>query len=138
LRGDLELLPEIAEAGLAIAAKDISQGGVVGTSIMLAECSGVGIDIDVAAIPVPHGVALERWLLTFPSFGYLLSVMPANVDAVIRRFRARGINAANIGSVHAGNEIAITDGTVRAVIRDYARTPLMRFSSSKQQKDDAA
>ena len=44
LRGDLELLPAIAEAGLARAAKDISQGGIVGTAVMLAECSGVGID----------------------------------------------------------------------------------------------
>src|SRR5450631_2105807 len=72
LRGDIELLPEIAEAGLSRAAKDISQGGIVGTAAMLAECSAVGIDIDLNAIPKPEGVALERWLLTFPSFSYLL------------------------------------------------------------------
>ena len=37
LRGDLEVLPALAEAGLAHAAKDISQGGLVGTAMMLAE-----------------------------------------------------------------------------------------------------
>ena len=41
LRADLALLPELAEKGLARAAKDISQGGVPGTAVMLAESSGV-------------------------------------------------------------------------------------------------
>ena len=33
----------MAKAGLTTAAKDISQGGIIGTAIMLAECSGVEI-----------------------------------------------------------------------------------------------
>ena len=92
LRGDLELLAAIAEAGLSRAAKDISQGGIVGTAVMLAECSGVAIDIDLDAVPNPAGVALERWLLTFPSFGYLLSVEPGmsrNRRALCRRAASR-------------------------------------------------
>ncbi len=127
LRGDLDILPQIAEAGLSIAAKDISQGGIVGTAIMLAECSGVGIDIDVTAIPLPAGFSLDRWLATFPSFGYLLSVSPENVDAVLARFTARDIVAAAIGTVKTGSEVAITDGAERIVIRDYAETPLMQL-----------
>ncbi len=134
LRGDLEILPEIAEAGLALAAKDISQGGIIGTAIMLAECSGVGIDIDVAAIPLPDGVALERWLATFPSFGYLISTAPEKADAVILRFAARNISAAVIGTVKAGSEVAITDGTDRVVIRDHAETPLLQLG----RREDAA
>ncbi|HAJ42612.1 MAG TPA: sll0787 family AIR synthase-like protein, partial [Alcanivorax sp.] len=42
LRGDLELLPLIAERGLCRAAKDISMASFVGTTLMLLECSGVG------------------------------------------------------------------------------------------------
>src|SRR6516162_3092902 len=91
LRADLELIPTIAEAGLATAAKDISQGGIIGTAIMLAECSGVGAAIDVRRIPRPDGVSLERWLQTFPSFGYLLAIPPPNVPDVLARFTARGI-----------------------------------------------
>ncbi|MFC5759226.1 sll0787 family AIR synthase-like protein [Rhizobium sp. GCM10022189] len=134
LRGDLEILPEIAEAGLALAAKDISQGGIVGTAIMLAECSGVGIDIDVPAIPLPDGVALERWLATFPSFGYLISTAPEKADAVILRFAKRNISAAAIGTVKAGSEVAITDGADRVVIRDHAETPLLQLG----RREDAA
>ncbi|WP_047465416.1 sll0787 family AIR synthase-like protein [Rhizobium rhizogenes] len=134
LRRDLEILPEIAEAGLALAAKDISQGGIIGTAIMLAECSGVGIEIDVSAIPLPEGVALDRWLATFPSFGYLISVSPEKAGDVIRRFAARNISAAAIGGIVAGSAVAITDGIERAVIRDHAETPLLRLG----RREDAA
>lgn len=127
LRGDLELLPEIAEAGLALSAKDISQGGIVGTAIMLAECSHVGIDIDISAIPLPAGVSLDRWLATFPSFGYLLSVTPEHVADVVTRFTARGISAAVIGAVVGGAEVALVDGKGRAVVRDHAETPLLQL-----------
>ncbi|MEK1929509.1 MAG: sll0787 family AIR synthase-like protein [Pararhizobium sp.] len=134
LRGDLEILPQIAQAGLALAAKDISQGGIVGTAIMLAECSNVGIEIDVSAIPLPAGVSLERWLATFPSFGYLLSVSAGHSHEVLRRFAKRKITAAVIGAVQAGTEIAITDGTQHALIRNYGQQPLLRLGS----REDAA
>ncbi len=127
LRGDLELLPRIAEVGLCRAAKDISQGGIIGTAAMLAECSGVGIAIEIDSVPVPEGVALERWLTTFPSFGFLLSVNPANVDEVIRVFGERDIHAGDIGSVYSGHEITITEGINSQTIRDFSRDPLLGF-----------
>ena len=125
LRGDLELLPSIAEAGLSRAAKDISQGGIVGTAAMLAECSGVAIDIDLEAVPKPGGIALERWLLTFPSFGYLLSVEPHRVAEVTARFTARGIAAADIGAVARGNRLTVGDGVGSETIWDFAQKPLI-------------
>ncbi len=125
LRGDLELLPTIAELGLSRAAKDISQAGVVGTAAMLAECSGVGVTIDVTAIPKPEKIPLERWLLTFPSYGYLLAVAPRNVDFVKELFQARGIAAAGIGAFMDGALVTITDGIAREIIRDFDKSPLL-------------
>jgi len=125
LRGDLEILPAIAEAGLAKAAKDISQGGIIGTAAMLAECSGVGLSIDLASIPKPDGVELERWLLTFPSFGYLLSVRADRSEETLARFRLRGIAAASIGDVTAGTTVAIGRGTQSETIWDFAHGPLI-------------
>jgi AIR synthase-related protein len=125
LRADLELLPSIAEAGLVVAGKDISQGGLVGTTMMLAECSGVGATIDVARMPKPAGVPLERWLQTFPSYGYLLAVAPANLPAVLARFVARGIAAGDIGTITADRRVVIADGTVTETIWDFAREPLI-------------
>ena len=125
LRGDLELLPRIAEAGLARAAKDISQGGIVGTAAMLAECSGVAIAIDVDAVARPQGVRLERWLLSFPSFGYLMAVRPENVPAVLQLFAGRDIAAADIGTIAAGSTVAITDGRSVETIWDFSQRPLL-------------
>ena len=125
LRGDLALLPQIAEAGLCRAAKDISQAGLVGTSAMLAECSGVGVEIDLDAVPKPEGVAPERWLRSFPSFGYLLSVKLADVEAVIARFAARSIAAADIGAITRGPLVEVVSGAARETIWDFSSRPLI-------------
>jgi uncharacterized protein len=130
-------LPAIAEAGLALAAKDISQGGVVGTAMMLAECSGVGATIEVVAIPRPEGVALDRWLQTFPSYGYLLSVAPPQVAAVIRRFSDRGIAAADIGAITTGSCVAITDNHATETIWNFDREPLIGCRQARSEMTGA-
>lgn len=107
LREDLELLPLLAESGLCDAAKDISMAGVLGTSLMLLECSGVGARIDLDAIPRPEGVDFERWLSAFPSYGFVLSVRDAHVDEVLARFAQRGLACATIGTVDASREAVL-------------------------------
>ncbi len=125
LRGDMEILPVIAEQRLAKAAKDISQGGIVGTAAMLADCSRVGVRIDIGAIPKPAMVALDRWLLTFPSYGFLLSAKPENTKAVIEKFTQRDIAAARIGSVIQTRRVEIHDETGTQIIWDLASRSLL-------------
>ncbi len=125
LRGDLALLPEIAERGFSRAAKDISQAGVVGTAAMLAECSGVGVTVDVQAVPKPPGVALERWLLTFPSFGFVIAVAPKNVGEVVSLFHRRGIAAAEVGGFSDDALVSIAAGQFRETILDFSAAPLL-------------
>ena len=120
LQEDIGLLPRIAETGLSKAGKDISQGGVIGTAIMFAECSRVGARIDIEAIPRPAGVPLHRWLQTFPSYGYVLSVHPRNITAVLRLFADHDIAAADIGAVTAGSEVAIGSGTTLEMVWDHS------------------
>jgi len=98
LRGDLEILPELAEAELCGAAKDISMAGAVGTAVMLLEASGLGAEIDITAIPRPATFPTHHWLTVFPSYGFILSVAPEHAQAVVARFTKRGIHAAVIGS----------------------------------------
>lgn len=116
LRADLELLPQLAESGLCRAAKDISQAGILGTTMMLLECSGVGADIDLAAIPRPHDVDDRHWLLsTFPSFGFVLAVSADCVDVVLRRFSERDIACAAIGHCTSQPELRLCDGDTSRV-----------------------
>jgi AIR synthase-related protein len=120
LRGDLEILPALAEAGLCDAGKDISMAGALGTAMMLLECSRAGARIDVNAIPRPEGAPLLRWLTAFPSFGFVLSVRPQHVDEVLRRFAARDLACAVIGEVDAGTQVVLTDGTEECALWDFA------------------
>ena len=125
LRDDIEVMAAIAESGLAFAAKDISQAGIVGTALMLAECSGVAVTIDIDAVPRPSAVPLDRWLTSFPSYGYLLSVKPSRVAALLARFSERDIAAADIGAVTAGRHVAIAAGRTTEIVWNFADRPLI-------------
>jgi AIR synthase-related protein len=125
LRGDLELLPLIAEAGLSRAAKDISMAGLVGTALMLAEGSGIGMTIEPDRVPRPEGVPLERWLASFPSFGFLLTARPENSGEILTLFAQRGIACAVIGHCVSGTEIRLRRGTDEALFWDLDRAPLV-------------
>ncbi len=128
LRGDLEILPQLAESGLCRAGKDISQGGLIGTAIMLAECSRVELLIDVDAVPAPFEVEPERWLGSFPSFGFLLSVEQENRDSVIAAFAARDIAAADIGAVQSGSRVMLRRGGKTEPVWDHAQQKLLGFA----------
>jgi AIR synthase-related protein len=125
LRGDLAVLAGIAEDGLCDAAKDISMGGIIGTALMLLECSHVGATIDISAIPRPRDAALARWLSAFPSFGFLLSVAPDCCAAILDRFAARDIAAAEIGTCDGTGRVRLTDGKDEAPFWDFADTSLI-------------
>lgn len=130
LRGDLEILPALAEAGLCLAGKDISMAGAVGTALMLLECSGVGAVVDVDCIPRPQGVDLVRWLVSFPSYGFVLSVRPDATEQVLARFAARGIAAAVSGRVTEGREVWLRAGNDQAPLWDFAAAPFMACTAA--------
>lgn len=135
LRGDLELLPQLAEAGLCDAAKDISMAGAVGTALMLLECSRVGGVIDVQAIPRPAGVPLLRWLQSFPSYGYVFSVRPAQVAAVAQHFAARHIACAAVGQVTTEPRLLLRDGEARTLLWDLAAQAFIGARASVPQEE---
>jgi AIR synthase-related protein len=118
LRADLEILPNLARDGMCAAAKDISMGGLLGTLLMLMECSNDGATADLDRIPIPPGVDLERWLVSFPSYGYLLAVPPHNAAAVAERFAQRGIACAAFGECTAGTALTVERGSARATFWD--------------------
>jgi len=95
---------------------------------MVAECSGVGVDLDVEAIVPPANVSLSRWLKTFPSYGLLLATERSKADALISVFRERDLDASVIGEVNSGSEAAFVAGPHRAVIRDWRLERLLGFA----------
>ncbi|TCK09153.1 sll0787 family AIR synthase-like protein [Marinobacterium mangrovicola] len=127
LRDDIALLPEIAEQGLASAAKDISQAGLIGTALMLLESSGVGARIDLDAIEKPEGVSWADWLCAFPSFGYLLTTDQASLPALLAQFHSRDISASAIGTITDDQQLWVTHDAQKVQVRDLGSQPLMGF-----------
>ncbi|WP_218943399.1 sll0787 family AIR synthase-like protein [Exilibacterium tricleocarpae] len=110
LRGDLSLLPYIAENNLATAAKDISQAGILGTCVMLLESSGVGASIRLQDIPKPAAVEWQDWLCSFPSFGYILATDSVKLPALLKLFADRDISAAHIGNISHDKTFKVSHG----------------------------
>ncbi|WP_043768604.1 sll0787 family AIR synthase-like protein [Algiphilus aromaticivorans] len=126
LQGDLALLPELAEAGLCRAARDISQAGALGSALMLLEAAGCGAEIAIDAVPRPSSTDAERWLLeAFPSFGYVLAVPPEQEGAVAARFAERDIACATVGCCTAQPVLRLSAGDARRVAWDLAREPVL-------------
>ncbi|WP_137719439.1 sll0787 family AIR synthase-like protein [Methylobacillus flagellatus] len=119
LRSDLELLPALAEAGLCDAAKDISMAGVLGTALMLMECSKVGASIALDHIPAPADVPMLRWLSAFPSYGFLLAVRPEHEAAVCARFHARNLACVAIGDINDTAQVTLNRGEEQALLWDF-------------------
>jgi AIR synthase-related protein len=126
LRRQLALLPELAEAGLVSAGKDISMAGVCGSLLMMLETSHVGASLDLGKLPAPPGVEAFRWLNAFPSFGFVLSVDSSAVAEVCARFEAAGIACAAVGEVTADPRLELRYGKERALYWDLAE-PLTGF-----------
>ena len=71
---------------------------IAGSLLQMIEGAGTGATLDLDALPRPHGAPIERWLLTFPSFGFLLAAPPgARRRRRSRRSRAAGSPAAACG-----------------------------------------
>lgn len=129
LRQDLELLPQLAEAGQCDAAKDISMGGIIGTLLMLLEAAGCGAVLNLSQIPCPLEVPLNRWLLFFPSYGFLLSVRPERVEAVRAQFHSRNLVCEAIAHLHPSPQLWLRDKAEETLFWDLAQQRFTGFSS---------
>jgi uncharacterized protein len=113
LATDVRLLAALAESGICTAAKDVSMAGLLGSLAMLLEPTRCGVTVDLDAIPVPAGVTLERWLLCFPCFAFLVCSPRERVAELERQAGARGLTCALLGSIDASGVLAVRDGEGR-------------------------
>ncbi len=138
LQGDIEILPRLAELGLACAAKDISQAGLLGTAIMMLESSKVGAEIDLESIPKPSEIPWENWLCSFPSFGYLLTTDKHNLPLLLEEFHQRNIAAAEVGRIISRPLLTVKSDTEYELFWDIEHSPLMGLQPSHTEKISTA
>jgi AIR synthase-related protein len=132
LRDNLSILPCLAKSELCDTAKDISMGGIIGTLLMLTETSNCGAILDLDQIPCPENVPFERWLISFPSYGFLLSVRPENVEAVQYLFHAQDLACAVVGEIQANTEVILRSQGESTLFWDFSQQSLTGFSDSFQ------
>ena len=130
LQRHFNLLPEVAALGLCRAGKDVSMGGIIGTTLMLLETSGRGAVLDIEAIPRPAEVALEKWLLSFPSYGFLLSVSPGNLTSLQALFHQENLVCEVIGQVRSDRTLTLKTQTESHIFWDFTQDPLTGFTHS--------
>ena len=121
LAGDVRLLAELAATGAAVAAKDVSMAGLVGSLAMLLEPGRLGVTVDLDTVPAPAGVPLADWLCCFPAFAFLLTCPPGRVEDCLAGFRARGLTAAALGELDDTGQVRLTYAGEAATVFDLAR-----------------
>lgn len=130
LREQLNLLPCLAQRGIARAAKDISMGGLVGTAAMFAEACGLAITLDLERIPRPSGLAELDWLSCFPSYGFLLAVPPTQLPELAELLAPHGhLLWAPIGGFEAGSAQVQLQRQGQSVQLWERSTPLTGFAA---------
>lgn len=134
LRENLNILPHLAETGLCDTGKDISNGGIIGTLLMLLETSGCGAVLNLDKVPCPNEISLERWLLSFPSYGFILSVRPSNVLDVQFCFHQQNLVCEVVGEVQATPQLVLHSEQESIIFWDFSEQKLTGFEKAGVRK----
>ena len=123
LRDDGEALVELAASGLCRAARDISMPGTAGSLLQLVEAAGCGATLDLERLPRPAQVPVARWLMTFPSFGFLLAVPAEHAAEAAEPFVQRGLACAECGRLDDSGVLRLAAADREAPVWDLGREP---------------
>ena len=88
------------------------------------ESSHVGAELALDRLPRPNGVQLERWLITFPSYGFLLTAAPERTAEVGAKFEEHGNGCAVGGKITENRAFVMTHGTARRVFLEAPGQPV--------------
>jgi selenophosphate synthetase-related protein len=111
----------VAEAGLCQTAKDVSNGGIIGTISLLCEYSGRGALLMLDAIPRPPQMELMSWLKAFLSYGFILCVEEPSLPLCLEAFHRKGIAAQVIGEIREERRIILHSAGEEEVLFDFSR-----------------
>ncbi len=122
----LECSLELLERGLIVALQDLGAAGLTSSAAEMASKGEVGIDLDVAKIPLREpGMQPFEVMVSESQERMLCVVEPANVEAVVELCEKWEVNSAAIGTVTTTGRMRVFDGEelvgdmpVRALVDD--------------------
>ena len=110
LAGDVRTMAAVADSGAAVAAKDVSMAGILGSLGMLLECNTLGVTVDLDALPRPADVGVVDWLGCFPCLFFLLCTPPGREKDCRAAFHERGLVAEKVGTLDDSGLLRIAAG----------------------------
>jgi hypothetical protein len=117
----LEILPLLAEKELCATAKDVSNGGLLGTIALLLETSQRGAFIDIDRVPKPPNFPTIDWLKAFLSYGFILCADKGKTETIISEFKDKNITACVIGEITAEQQLVISFEGEQGILFDFER-----------------
>jgi hypothetical protein len=120
LARDVRLLAQVADSGAALAAKDVSMAGALGSLAMLLEFTRHGTAVDLTRLPVPADTDPLRWLVAFPTYAFWLTADPHRVGDCIETFERHGLVCVELGRIHESPALSVTHGDETELLLDLS------------------
>lgn len=130
IKAQWQVPAELAELELAVAAKDISNGGIFGTLIMMLELTKCGASIDLNKIPLPNNQFNLRWLRAFQSFGFLLTTPKEQSENLKKYFQKSHLTCVEIGEINNSGKIAINSPKASEIFWDLNKEQLTHMGKT--------
>jgi len=132
VRAQMDIMTVIAGKHLAHSGKDMSNPGCIGTLGMMLESSMKGGTVDIEKIPIPKGVDLTQWLLSYQGCGFLFSCLPENSSEIIRLFETVGCSGAVVGKIDDSMKLKLTLNGETKVLFDFKKDIITGCSPRKR------
>jgi selenophosphate synthetase-related protein len=120
-----EAMRILAQKQLLTASKDLSNGGIIGTTLLMIEYAQKGATINLSAITTPKELDLSNWLKMYISTGFVASTIPENTESVISIFKKHGLSASRIGTVNTTKKFKIQLGEDVITIFDFTKESIV-------------
>lgn len=102
---------QIANNQWSKCAKDISMGGILGTLLMLMNTSKIGVKLHLNSLTKPTSVSWEKWLVSFPSYGYIMTCKKEHVAPITNLFESYEVQCDHVGKIVSEQELIISHNT---------------------------
>ena len=115
----IEACLTILDAGLAVGVQDLGAAGITGATSETAGKGGVGMDVDVSAVP-RRAPGMEPWevMISESQERMLAIVTPDDLDEVLEVCRRWEVSATVIGKVTGTGRLRVVDGFGGEVLAD--------------------
>ena len=121
----IEACLELYEAGLVTGIQDLGGAGLCCATSETASRGGMGMDVDVHAVPLREADMVPAEIMTSESQERMLAIVrPEDVDAVLAVCRRWEIRATVVGRVVRGGRLRILDGFDGPVLADVPAASL--------------